>query len=246
MPLAVETNPAPERNIAFIGEALRKTYLTGETEVHALRGVNLKMFSGEILVLLGPSGSGKSTLLNIVGGLDRPTSGRLWYRDTDLTSLDDADLTRFRRKNIGFIFQFYNLIPSLTAEENVRLVTDISDDPMSAAEALDLVGLAPRRHHFPAQLSGGEQQRVAVARAIAKRPGVLLCDEPTGALDSATGVRVLETLAAANRELGTTLILITHNAGIAAMADRVFNFLDGRIASIQTNETRISATDMVW
>lgn len=243
---AVKTQPASERKTAFVGKDLRKTYVTGETEVHALRGVDLEIFAGEILVLLGPSGSGKSTLLNIVGGLDRPTSGRLWYRDAELTSLDDADLTRFRRKNIGFIFQFYNLIPSLTAEENVRLVTDISSDPLSAAEALDLVGLAPRRHHFPAQLSGGEQQRVAVARAIAKRPGVLLCDEPTGALDSATGVKVLETLADANRELGTTLILITHNAGIAAMADRVFNFLDGRIASIQTNETRISATEMVW
>lgn len=246
MPPAVKTQPAPGRETAFVGDDLRKIYVTGETEVHALRGVDLEIFAGEILVLLGPSGSGKSTLLNIVGGLDRPTSGRLWYRDTQLTSLDDADLTRFRRKNIGFIFQFYNLIPSLTAEENVRLVTDISEDPMSAEEALDLVGLAPRRHHFPAQLSGGEQQRVAVARAIAKRPGVLLCDEPTGALDSATGVRVLETLAGANRELGTTLILITHNAGIAAMADRVFNFLDGRIASIQTNDTRISAAEMVW
>lgn len=243
---AVETQPVPVRETAFVGELLQKTYVTGETEVHALRGVDLEIFAGEVLVLLGPSGSGKSTLLNIVGGLDRPTSGRLWYRDTDLTALDDADLTRFRRANIGFIFQFYNLIPSLTAEENVRLVTDIVDNPMPAAEALDLVGLAPRRHHFPAQLSGGEQQRVAVARAIAKRPGVLLCDEPTGALDSTTGVKVLETLAEANRELGTTLILITHNAGIAAMADRVFNFLDGQIASIETNDTRISASEMVW
>lgn len=243
---AVKIQQASARKTAFAGEDLRKTYITGETEVHALRGVDLEIFAGEILVLLGPSGSGKSTLLNIVGGLDRPTSGRLWYGDAELTALDDADLTRFRRANIGFIFQFYNLIPSLTAEENVRLVTDISADPMPAAEALDRVGLAPRRHHFPAQLSGGEQQRVAVARAIAKRPGVLLCDEPTGALDSATGVKVLETLEEANRELGTTLILITHNAGIAAMADRVFNFLDGRIASIQTNETRISAAEMVW
>ena len=178
--------------------------------------------------------------------LDRPTSGTLWYRDTELTALDEADLTRFRRSSIGFIFQFYNLIPSLTAEENVRLVTDIAENPMSAKEALELVGLGDRRHHFPAQLSGGEQQRVAVARAVAKRPGVLLCDEPTGALDSATGVRVLETLAEANRELGTTLILITHNAGIAAMADRVFNFLDGQIASIETNENRISASEMTW
>jgi putative ABC transport system ATP-binding protein len=246
MPEAVKTEPGNGREVAFVGRSLRKTYVTGETEVHALRGVDLDIMAGEILVLLGPSGSGKSTLLNIVGGLDRPTSGELWYRDTELTALDEADLTRFRRSSIGFIFQFYNLIPSLTAEENVRLVTDIAENPMSAKEALELVGLGDRRHHFPAQLSGGEQQRVAVARAVAKRPGVLLCDEPTGALDSATGVRVLETLAEANRELGTTLILITHNAGIAAMADRVFNFLDGQIASIETNENRISASEMTW
>ncbi|MXP13217.1 ATP-binding cassette domain-containing protein [Altererythrobacter confluentis] len=234
------------RAAAFVGRALRKTYVTGETQVHALRGVDLEIYAGEVLVLLGPSGSGKSTLLNIIGGLDRPTAGELWYGETELTALDDAALTRFRRANIGFVFQFYNLIPSLTAEENVRLVTDISDDPMHPADALDLVGLAERRTHFPAQLSGGEQQRVAVARAIAKRPGVLLCDEPTGALDSQTGIRVLETLAQANRELGTTLILITHNAGIAAMADRVFNFLDGQIASIAVNEKRISASEMAW
>lgn len=243
---AVDTKPSKRRETAFVGQSLKKTYITGETQVHALRGVDLEIEAGEILVLLGPSGSGKSTLLNIIGGLDRPTSGQLWYRDTELTALNEAELTRFRRASIGFIFQFYNLIPSLTAEENVRLVIDIADDPMPAKDALELVGLADRRHHFPAQLSGGEQQRVAVARAIAKRPGVLLCDEPTGALDSATGVRVLETLAQANRELGTTLILITHNAGIAAMADRVFNFLDGQIASIQTNDVRISASEMVW
>ena len=243
---AVDTKPSKRCETAFVGQSLKKTYITGETQVHALRGVDLEIKAGEILVLLGPSGSGKSTLLNIIGGLDRPTSGQLWYRDTELTALNEAELTRFRRASIGFIFQFYNLIPSLTAEENVRLVIDISDDPMPAKDALELVGLADRRHHFPAQLSGGEQQRVAVARAIAKRPGVLLCDEPTGALDSATGVRVLETLAQANRELGTTLILITHNAGIAAMADRVFNFLDGQIASIQTNDVRISASEMVW
>ena len=246
MPVLLDTKPAETRAASFVGQALRKTYITGETEVHALRGVDLEINAGEVLVLLGPSGSGKSTLLNIVGGLDRPTAGQLWYGDTELTALDDAALTRFRRANIGFIFQFYNLIPSLTAEENVRLVTDISPDPMDAAEALELVGLGERRHHFPAQLSGGEQQRVAVARAIAKRPGVLLCDEPTGALDSATGVKVLETLAAANRELGTTLILITHNAGIAAMADRVFNFLDGQIASIEVNEHRIAASEVSW
>ncbi len=234
-----------ERN-AFSGRELRKIYVTGETEVHALRGVDFDIRKGEILVLLGPSGSGKSTLLNIVGGLDRPTSGTLHYGETELTALDDRDLTRFRRAQIGFIFQFYNLIPSLTAEENVRLVTDIAKDPMDPSEALGLVGLAERKHHYPAQLSGGEQQRVAVARAIAKQPGVLLCDEPTGALDSQTGVRVLETLEAANREIDTTLLIITHNAGIAAMADRVFHFLDGKIARIETNTHRIHPSEISW
>ncbi|MBV7265474.1 ABC transporter ATP-binding protein [Erythrobacter sp. WH131] len=234
-----------ERN-AFSGHDLRKIYVTGETEVHALRGVDFDIKKGESLVLLGPSGSGKSTLLNIVGGLDRPTSGTLHYDEIELTALDDRDLTRFRRANIGFIFQFYNLIPSLTAEENVRLVTDIASNPMDPGEALALVGLADRKHHYPAQLSGGEQQRVAVARAIAKQPSVLLCDEPTGALDSRTGVRVLETLEQANRELGTTLLIITHNAGIAAMADRVFHFLDGRIARIETNTHRISPSEISW
>ena len=232
--------------LAFRGAGLTKVYRTGETEVHALRGVDLAMAQGEVVVLLGPSGSGKSTLLNIVGGLDRATSGTLFYRDTELTALSEAELTRYRRANIGFIFQFYNLIPSLTAEENVRLVTDIAENPMPAADALALVGLADRRDHYPAQLSGGEQQRVAVARAVAKQPGVLLCDEPTGALDSATGVRVLETLARANRELGTTLVLITHNAGIAAMADRVLHFLDGRIAREQVNAAPIEAGAIQW
>lgn len=231
---------------AFCGRELRKIYVTGETEVHALRGVDFDIHNGETLVLLGPSGSGKSTLLNIVGGLDRPTSGTLHYGETELTALDDRDLTRFRRAHIGFIFQFYNLIPSLTAEENVRLVTDVASNPMDPADALALVGLAERKHHYPAQLSGGEQQRVAVARAIAKQPGVLLCDEPTGALDSQTGVRVLETLEAANRELNTTLLIITHNAGIAAMADRVFHFLDGKIARIESNTHRISPTEISW
>ncbi|MBO6767460.1 MAG: ABC transporter ATP-binding protein [Erythrobacter sp.] len=231
---------------AFSGRDLSKIYITGETEVHALRGVDFDIRKGEVLVLLGPSGSGKSTWLNIVGGLDRPTSGTLHYEDNELTALDDRDLTRFRRAQIGFIFQFYNLIPSLTAEENVRLVTDIAEDPMDPADALGLVGLAERRHHFPAQLSGGEQQRVAVARAIAKQPGVLLCDEPTGALDSSTGVRVLETLDTANRELDTTLLIITHNAGIAAMADRVFHFLDGKIARIENNTHRISPSEITW
>jgi len=231
---------------SFRGKDLRKIYEVGETQVHALRGVDLEISTGETLVLLGPSGSGKSTLLNIVGGLDRPTSGELWYGDTELTALSDRDLTRFRRANVGFIFQFYNLVPSLTAAENVRLVTDISENPLPPEEALEMVGLAERMNHFPAQLSGGEQQRVAVARAIAKRPGVLFCDEPTGALDSATGVRVLETLARANQEFGATLIIITHNAGIAAMADRVLHFLDGRIASIDTNATRLRPSEISW
>lgn len=231
---------------AFRSSCLSKVYKTGETEVHALRGVDLLIPKGEMLVLLGPSGSGKSTLLNIIGALDRPTSGTLHYHETELTALDDADLTRFRRAHVGFIFQFYNLIPSLTAEENVRLVTDIADDPMQPAEALELVGLAERRNHYPAQLSGGEQQRVAVARAIAKRPGVLLCDEPTGALDSTTGVHVLETLAQANRELGTTVLIITHNVGIAAMAHRVLHFLDGRIARTEINEKTTDPKDISW
>jgi putative ABC transport system ATP-binding protein len=232
--------------VTFSGSELCKTYRTGETEVHALRGVDLAIPAGEILVLLGPSGSGKSTLLNIVGGLDRPTSGSLRYRDVDLTALSERELTRFRRANVGFVFQFYNLIPSLTAEENVRLVTDIADHPLPASEALELVGLADRRDHYPAQLSGGEQQRVAVARAVAKQPGVLLCDEPTGALDSATGVRVLATLADANRTLGTTLVIITHNAGIAAMADRVLHFLDGQIAREVVNPEPIEPKDITW
>lgn len=239
--------PVPQASsLIFRGSALRKIYRTGETEVHALRGVDLAVPQGEVLVFLGPSGSGKSTLLNVIGGLDRPTSGTLHYRDAELTALSERDLTRFRRANVGFIFQFYNLIPSLTAEENVRLVTDIADDPMPAADALALVGLADRRDHYPAQLSGGEQQRVAVARAIAKQPGVLLCDEPTGALDSATGVRVLETLARANRELGTTVLIITHNAGIAAMANRVLHFLDGRVAREAVNAAPVEPGEIQW
>lgn len=238
--------PGIGQDISFRGRDLRKIYQTGETQVHALRGVDLDIPKGEIVLLLGPSGSGKSTLLNIVGGLDRPTSGTLHYEETELTTLNDSDLTRFRRHSIGFIFQFYNLIPSLTALENVRLVTDIASHPMEPEQALDLVGLADRRHHYPAQLSGGEQQRVAVARAVAKQPGVLLCDEPTGALDSATGVRVLETLAQANKELGTTVILITHNVGIAAMADRVLHFLDGQIARVEMNENRVEPAGISW
>jgi putative ABC transport system ATP-binding protein len=231
---------------AFVGTGLRKIYRTGDTEVHALRGVDLEITAGEVIVLLGPSGSGKSTLLNIVGGLDRATSGTLHYGELDLIALDEADLTRFRRAHIGFIFQFYNLIPSLTAEENVRLVTDIADRPMPAAQALDMVGLAERAGHYPAQLSGGEQQRVAVARAIAKQPGVLLCDEPTGALDSATGIRVLESLARVNRDLDTTLVIITHNAGIAAMANRVLHFLDGRVARVEENAGPVDPSGISW
>lgn len=239
----MDTAPPP---LAFSGTDLRKVYQTGDTEVHALRGVDLAIPAGEIVVLLGPSGSGKSTLLNIIGGLDRATSGTLFYHDLDLAGMDDKALTRFRRANVGFIFQFYNLIPSLTAIENVRLVTDIAEHPMDPAEALALVGLQDRQHHYPAQLSGGEQQRVAVARAVAKQPGVLLCDEPTGALDSATGIRVLETLARANRELGTTVVIITHNAGIAAMAHRVFHFLDGRIARIEVNAAPVDPAGISW
>ncbi|MGD9664187.1 MAG: ABC transporter ATP-binding protein [Novosphingobium sp.] len=232
--------------LAFSGTGLRKTYITGETMVHALRGVDIAIYRGEIVVLLGPSGSGKSTLLNIIGALDRPTEGELSYDGMPLVGMSDHDLTHYRRENVGFIFQFYNLIPSLTAEENVRLVTDIAQEPMDARAALDLVGLGERADHYPAQLSGGEQQRVAVARAIAKRPGVLLCDEPTGALDSKTGVRVLEALARANRDLGTTVVLITHNAGIAAMAHRVLHFLDGSIARIEENDRPIDPVEISW
>jgi len=231
---------------AFTARGLSKVYRTGETDVHALRGVDLDIASGDVLVLLGPSGSGKSTLLNIMGGLDRPSSGQLFFGEEELTRLDDAGLTRFRRTHVGFIFQFYNLIPSLTAEENVRLVTDIAQRPLDPLAALRLVGLADRKAHYPAQLSGGEQQRVAVARAIAKQPEVLLCDEPTGALDSATGVLVLEALVRVNRELGTTLVIITHNSGIAAIADRVLHFLDGRIARIETNANPVDPGGIVW
>ena len=231
---------------AFRASGLRKIYKTGETEVEALRGVDLAIPKREVLVLLGPSGSGKSTLLNLLGGLDRPTSGELLYEGIELSGLADKDLTRFRRSKVGFIFQFYNLMPSLTAEENVRLVTDIADRPMEPVEALAMVGLAERRNHYPSQLSGGEQQRVAVARAIAKQPGVLLCDEPTGALDSATGTRVLQTLVRANEELGATVVIITHNVGIAAMADRVFHFRDGNIARTETHEHRVSPADISW
>ena len=211
-----------------------------------LKGVNMEVGQGEFLTIMGPSGAGKSTLMNIIGMLDEPSAGEYFFFDEPVHRMKEKQKSEMHKNYIGFIFQVYNLIPSLTAEENVRLVTDIADDPMPAAEALDLVGLADRRDHYPAQLSGGEQQRVAVARAVAKQPGVLLCDEPTGALDSATGVRVLETLARANRQLGTTLVIITHNAGIAAMADRVLHFLDGRIARQETNDTPIEPGAIRW
>jgi putative ABC transport system ATP-binding protein len=226
---------------------LTKIYRMGEVEVHALRAVTLTLPEGEFVVLLGPSGSGKSTLLNIIGGLDVPTSGRVLYRDVDLTRADEAELTAYRRRNVGFVFQFYNLIPSLTALENVSLVTEISTEPMAPRDALRLVNLDARRDHFPAQLSGGEQQRVAIARAIAKRPAVLLCDEPTGALDISTGIVVLEALARVNAELGTTTVVITHNSAIAAMADRVVRLADGRITGIEERAgKKLAAHELSW
>jgi len=230
----------------FTAQSLTKTYLAGEVAVHALRGVDLDISAGEMVVLLGPSGSGKSTLLNIMGGLDRASSGRLFFKNSELTSLDDGRLTDYRRRHVGFVFQFYNLIPSLTAFENVALVTEIADDPMRPDEALALVGLEARMHHFPAELSGGEQQRVAIARAIAKRPEVLLCDEPTGALDSKTGILVIEALLGVNRQLGTTTLIITHNASIQDVADRVLFFADGQISRIRKNEVRRAAAELTW
>jgi len=230
----------------FTATALTKTYVSGEVQVHALNNVDLEIAEQEVVVLLGPSGGGKTTLLNIMGGLDHPTSGRLFFKDLELTGLSDRDLTDYRRRHVGFVFQFYNLVPSLTAYENVALVTEISERPMRPDEALELVGLEGRMHHFPAQLSGGEQQRVAIARAIAKRPAVLLCDEPTGALDSKTGIKVIEALLGVNRQLGTTTLIITHNASIQQVADRVLFFADGRISRIQRNETRREAAQLVW
>jgi len=232
--------------VVFEARGLTKTYRTGEVEVHALAGVDLDLYAGELVVLLGPSGSGKSTLLNILGGLDHATSGYVRFRDHNLTELNDNGLTAYRRDHVGFVFQFYNLIPSLTARENVELVTEIAREPMTAETALQLVGLGERMDHFPAQMSGGEQQRVAIARAIAKRPDVLLCDEPTGALDSKTGIRVLEALSQVNQELGTTTALITHNAAIKDMAHRVLLFGDGRITGTQVNETRKPPSAISW
>ncbi len=230
----------------FRAHGLSKTYGSGEVEVRALHDVDLEIARGEFVVLLGPSGSGKSTLLNILGGLDVPSTGEVWFGDHRLSGASEAELTTYRREHVGFVFQFYNLIPSLTVRENVALVTDIATDPMPVDEAIDLVGLTPRRDHFPAQLSGGEQQRVAIARAIAKRPQVLLCDEPTGALDYTTGKLVLEVIARINRELHTTAVVITHNAAIAGMADRVIHLGDGRIQRIDTNTHKLRPSQLSW
>jgi len=239
-------NTVPGATLAYKTRGLTKVYGEGRSAVHALRGVDLEIPQGEIVVLLGPSGSGKSTLLNIIGGLDRATAGEVFFRDQKLSEMTDAQLTRYRRNHVGFVFQFYNLMPSLTAEENVELVTEIADKPMEASDALALVGLSERTDHFPAQLSGGEQQRVAIARAVAKRPDVLFCDEPTGALDSATGRAVLEVLRDVNVELGSTVLMVTHAAATAGMADRVIHFADGAIREVVINETKLSPQEIAW
>ncbi len=238
--------PGDDREIIFQARGVTKVYDMGEVEVHALRGVDLDLYAGEMVALLGPSGSGKSTLVNILGGLDTVTSGQVLYRGLDLARADDRQLTEYRRHFVGFVFQFYNLIPSLTARENVAIVTEIARDPMTPEEALALVDLSDRMDHFPAQLSGGQQQRVAIARAIAKRPAVLLCDEPTGALDSKTGIVVLEALDRINRELGTTTVIITHNAVQAEMAERVAYLSDGRITRIERNERKKAPRELSW
>lgn len=230
----------------FEARGLRKVYQMGDVQVHALQDTDLELHHGELIVILGPSGSGKSTLLNILGGLDVPTAGEVVFREHRLTDADEAALTRYRREHVGFVFQFFNLLPSLTALENVRLVTEIADDPMDPGDALGLVGLDERRDHFPAQLSGGEQQRVAIARAIAKRPDVLLCDEPTGSLDYETGKRILEVLDDVNRRIGTLTVLVTHNAAIAKLADRVLRMRSGRIVGEELHEVRASPSDIEW
>jgi putative ABC transport system ATP-binding protein len=235
-----------ERPLVFDARGLTKVYSMGEVPVHALRGVDFELRASEFVVLLGPSGSGKSTLLNILGGLDVPTEGQVLYEGRDLAKADEAALTEYRRRHVGFVFQFYNLIPSLTARENVALVTEIAEKPMTPEAALEVVGLQHRLDHFPSQLSGGEQQRIAIARAIAKRPAVLLCDEPTGALDITTGIVVLEAIARVNDDLGTATVVITHNAAIASMADRVVRLADGRIAGVAVNTARVSARELVW
>ena len=246
-PVALTLGEKEKRGEAvFHMHSISKIYQMGEVQVHALRSIDLDLYSGELVVFLGPSGSGKSTLLNIMGALDTPTSGEIFFRDHNLTNAEDKDLTRFRREHVGFVFQFYNLIPSLTALENVTLVTEIAEQPMSAEEALRRVGLGDRLYHFPAQLSGGEQQRVAIARAIAKQPDILLCDEPTGALDYTTGKLVLEVLADINRELGTTVAVITHNVSIGGMADRVVRLRSGEIVEIQHNQKKIAPSELEW
>ncbi len=246
MPNAATSQNGDSGDTVFEARGLTKIYDMGEVRVHALRGVDLDLYSGELVVLLGPSGSGKSTLLNILGGLDAASSGHVTYHDKELTKASDRELTEYRRSHVGFVFQFYNLIPSLTALENVAVVTEIADQPMKPEDALALVNLEDRLDHFPAQLSGGEQQRVAIARAIAKNPAVLLCDEPTGALDSTTGIVVLEALERVNRELGTTTVVITHNADIADMADRVIHLSDGNIGKVYRNEKKKAARDLHW
>ena len=241
-----EPNPNSEQSAILAAQDVSKVYQMGDVEVHALRGVNVPLYEGEMMVLLGPSGSGKSTLFNILGALDVPSSGRVLYQGQDIAGAGDRELTEFRRENVGFVFQFYNLVPSLTARENVALVTEISQTPLNPSEALELVGLTDRMHHFPAQLSGGEQQRVAIARAVAKQPKILLCDEPTGALDFKTGIRVLEVIDEVNRSLGTTTAVITHHAPIASMADRVVALSDGRVASDRTNDAKVSPAELTW
>ena len=246
--IAAQPTPVVPANgeVVFSARSLAKVYRSGEVEVHALRDVNLEIHRGEFVVLLGASGSGKSTLLNILGGLDLPSSGEVRFADHALTGASDSELTTYRRDHVGFVFQFYNLIPSLTVRENLALVTDIASNPMPVDDAIELVGLTPRRDHFPAQLSGGEQQRVAIARALVKRPDVLLCDEPTGALDYVTGKLVLEVIAKINAELGTTAVVITHNAAISGMADRVIYLGDGRIQKIEINTHKISPSELSW
>jgi putative ABC transport system ATP-binding protein len=243
---AVEGPPPSPGDVVFLAHELTKVYGMGEVEVHALRGIDMELYAGELIVLLGPSGSGKSTLLNILGGLDTATSGHVTYRGWDLSHATERELTDYRRFHVGFVFQFYNLIPSLTAKENVAAVTEIARTPMKPEDALEVVGLGERLDHFPSQLSGGEQQRVAIARAISKNPAVLLCDEPTGALDSETGILVLEALDRVNRELGTTTALITHNADIAEMSDRVIRLSDGQISEVRSVEKKKHPKELHW
>jgi putative ABC transport system ATP-binding protein len=245
LPARIEPDLSTNSRVLWC-EQLSKVYRMGEVDVRALDGVDFSLHAGEFLVLLGASGSGKSTLLNILGGLDLPSSGRVFYRDEELSDADDETLTHYRRRHVGFVFQFYNLIPSLTARENVELVTDIADDPLDAEEALGLVGLGDRLDHFPAQLSGGEQQRVAIARAVAKRPAILLCDEPTGALDFRTGIMVLSVIERINRELGTATAVITHNAPVAEIADRVVMLADGRVQGERRVARRARPSDLRW